>query len=73
MLDPIALIEAQRLTRDLAQGALPEASTVVDSSKVPPAERWAPVRARLSQQLRRLADLVEPAPLCGQVPTAERR
>lgn len=72
MLDPIALIEVQRATRDLAQGARPESPVRPDPVREPSGDRWAPIRLRLSQELRRIADLVDPEPVCG-APATERR
>lgn len=73
MLDPIALIEAQRLTNELARGARPHSPVRDEPDRPRPGKRWEPIRLRLSHQLRRIADLVEPGSVCGAPTMAERR
>lgn len=74
MLDPIALIEAQRLTHDLARGARPDSPALPEPppDQRSPVDRWAPFRLRLSQELRRVADLVDPGPICGAAAVGRR-
>ncbi|MBA3417079.1 MAG: hypothetical protein H0U10_17810 [Chloroflexia bacterium] len=75
MLDLIALMESQEQTRSLARSARPESPVRPDRAPAPPRfAAWATAgRALASRSLRRLADLLEPAPGCSKPMAAERR
>jgi hypothetical protein len=66
MLEFTAFLAAQQQTRDAAHSALPDAPV----RPAPARARVMPQEIRLRQQislaLRRLADLVEPAPSCPE-------
>jgi len=75
MLDPIAILEAQRATRDLAESARPGSPTRPDRDPpaAPAVALGLAIRLRAGRLLRRLADLIEPAPADPCPPVALER
>lgn len=72
MLEIIASHHARELTEDLARSALPDSPVQAEPPVVARLSAATPARQRVSLLLRRLADLVEPAPSCGAA-VADRR
>lgn len=62
MLDFVAYTAAQHRTNALAREALPDAPVQADTDRRRRALPTVQFRLRVSQTLRRLADLVEPGP-----------
>ena len=72
MLDFVAILSAAQETARLANEARPDAPLRPDPVATRPARAFL-ARQRLSLTLRRLADLVEPAPKCRTPAIAQRR
>ena len=73
MLDVVAIMSAAGETARRANEARPDAPVRAEPERARRDGRFAGSRQRLSLGLRRLADLIEPAPVCGATVVAPRR
>jgi hypothetical protein len=73
MLDFVAILSAAQETARRANEARPDAPVRAEPERARGDGRFVLARQRLSLGLRRLADLVEPAPACRPTAVAPRR